>query len=45
MDFADASLVVAMRTGTDVIVSLDQDFDIYKLAHKKSFKNLLAASR
>lgn len=46
MDFADASLVVlAMRTGTDVIVSLDQDFDIYRLAHKKSFKNLLAASR
>jgi len=45
MDFADASLVVlAMRTGTDVIVSLE-DFDIYRLAHKKSFKNLLAASR
>lgn len=46
MDFADASLVVlAMRTGTDVIVSLDRDFDIYRLAHKKSFKNLLAAGR
>jgi uncharacterized protein len=47
MDFADASLVgLAMRTGTDVIVSLDQAFDIYRLAHKRSFKNLLAlASR
>lgn len=46
MDFADASLVVlAMRTGTDEIVSLDRDVDVYRLAHKKAFRNLLAAAR
>jgi predicted nucleic acid-binding protein len=46
MDFADASLVVlAMKRGIDVIVSLDQDFDIYRLAYKKSFKNLLSSLR
>jgi predicted nucleic acid-binding protein len=46
MDFADASLVVlAMRSRMDAIVSLDRDFDIYRLAHKKSFKNLLATPR
>ena len=44
MDFADASLVVlAMKRGVDVIVSLDRDFEIYRLAYKKSFKNLLAS--
>jgi predicted nucleic acid-binding protein len=43
MDFADASLVVlAMKTGLDTIVSLDRDFEIYRLAHRKTFKNLLA---
>ena len=46
MDFADASLVVlAMKRGVDVIVSLDLDFDIYRLAYKKSFKNLLSSVR
>jgi len=46
MDFADASLVVlAMKRGLDVIVSLDLDFGIYRLAHKKSFKNLLSSLR
>ncbi len=46
MDFADASLVVlAMRTGNDSIVLLDRDFDIYRLARNKSFRNLLAVTR
>lgn len=46
MDFADASLVaLAMRTGLDTILSLDRDFEIYRLAHKKSFRNLLSLSR
>jgi len=46
MDFADASLVVlAMKLRVDVIVSLDLDFDIYRLAYKKSFKNLLSSLR
>jgi len=43
MDFADVSLVVlAMREGLDRIVSLDSDFEIYRLAGKKRFRNLLA---
>ena len=42
MDFADASLVVlAMREGMDRIVSLDSDFEIYRLTGKKQFRNLL----
>lgn len=46
MDFADASLVaLAMRAGMDTILSLDRDFDIYRLAHKKSFRNLLSSAR
>ena len=46
MDFADASLVaLAIRAGVDTILSLDQDFDIYRLAHRKSFRNLLASGR
>lgn len=46
MDFADASLVaLAMRSGLDAILSLDRDFEIYRLAHKRTFRNLLAAAR
>jgi len=46
LDFADASLVVlAIKRNVDVIVSLDRDFDVYRLAHKKSFKNLLSSLR
>lgn len=42
MDFADASLVViALRDGQDRIVSIDSDFEIYRLAGKKRFRNLL----
>ena len=46
MDFADASLVVlAIKRNVDVIVSLDRDFDVYRLAHKKSFRNLFSSLR
>jgi predicted nucleic acid-binding protein len=43
-DFADASLVaIALRDDEDRIVSLDSDFEIYRLAGKKRFRNLLSA--
>jgi predicted nucleic acid-binding protein len=46
MDFADASLVVlAAKSGLDAILSLDADFGVYRLPGKKTFKNLLSASR
>jgi uncharacterized protein len=46
MDFAEASLVVlAIKRNVDVIVSLDRDFDVYRLAHTKSFKNLSSSLR
>jgi predicted nucleic acid-binding protein len=42
MDLADASLVIlATRLGIQRIVSLDSDFDIYRLPGKKTFRNLL----
>lgn len=43
MDLADASLVVlAQRTGRDTIVSLDSDFEVYRLHGKRPFRNLLS---
>ena len=43
MDLADASLVVlAERTGRDAIVSLDSDFEVYRLHGKRPFRNLLS---
>lgn len=43
MDLADASLVVlAERTGRDTIISLDSDFEIYRLHGKRPFRNLLS---
>jgi predicted nucleic acid-binding protein len=45
MDFADASLVaLALREDLDSIVSLDRDFEIYRLAHKRSLRNLLSVA-
>ena len=42
MDFADASLVtIALRDAIDRIVSVDSDFEIYRLAGKKRFRSLL----
>jgi len=42
MDFADATLVIiAERTGIRNILSLDSDFDIYRLPGKVLIKNIL----
>jgi predicted nucleic acid-binding protein len=41
MDFADASLVVAAeKTGIREIISLDKDFDIYRLPGREKIKNI-----
>jgi predicted nucleic acid-binding protein len=41
MDFADASLVIAAeKTGIQQIISLDADFDIYRLPGKVKIKNV-----
>jgi predicted nucleic acid-binding protein len=41
MDFADATLVVASeKTGIREIVSLDKDFDIYRLPGKERIRNV-----
>jgi predicted nucleic acid-binding protein len=41
MDFADATLVIAAeRTGIRIIISVDSDFDIYRLPGKVQISNL-----
>jgi uncharacterized protein len=41
MDFADATLlVIAQKTGVNKIISLDADFDIYRLANKLRLENV-----
>jgi len=41
MDFADATLVVAAeKTGIRKIISLDKDFDIYRLPGREKIKNV-----
>ena len=41
MDFADATLVlIAERTSIKAVVSLDSDFDIYRLKSGKALENL-----
>ena len=41
MDFADATLViVAKRTGIKKIISIDSDFDIYRLPKKELIENI-----
>jgi len=41
MDFADATLVVtAEKTGIREIISLDKDFDVYRLPGKEKIKNV-----
>jgi len=43
MDFADATLVVtAEKTGIKEIISLDKDFDIYRLPGKVKIRNVYA---
>ena len=40
MDFADATLVVAAeKTGLRNIISLDKDFDVYRLPGKELIRN------
>jgi len=41
MDFADATLVIAAeKTGIKKIISLDKDFDIYRLPGREKIKNV-----
>ena len=41
MDFADATLVVAAeKTGIREIISLDKDFDIYRLPGREKIRNI-----
>ena len=41
MDFADATLVItAEKTGIREIISLDSDFDIYRLPGKEQIRNV-----
>jgi len=41
MDFADATLVItAEKTGIRQIISIDRDFDIYRLPGKEQIKNV-----
>ncbi|GHV84074.1 pilus biogenesis protein [Spirochaetia bacterium] len=41
MDFADATLVIAAeKTGIKKIISIDSDFDIYRLPGKERIKNI-----
>ena len=43
MDFADATLVIAAeRTGIKKIISIDSDFDIYRLPGKAKIENIFA---
>jgi predicted nucleic acid-binding protein len=45
MDFADATLVVAAeKTGIREIISLDRDFDIYRLPGKEKIRNVYTAA-
>jgi len=44
MDFADATLVItAEKTGIRKIISLDKDFDIYRLPGKEKIRNVYKA--
>ena len=41
MDFADATLVItAEKTGIREIISLDRDFDVYRLPGKEKIRNI-----
>ncbi len=41
MDFADATLVIAAeKTGINAIISIDADFDIYRLPKKSKIENV-----
>jgi predicted nucleic acid-binding protein len=41
MDFADATLVItAEKTGIQKIISLDKDFDVYRLPGRERIRNV-----
>jgi predicted nucleic acid-binding protein len=45
MDFADATLVLAAeRRGIGTIISIDSDFDIYRLPGKRLIKNVFSTA-
>ncbi len=45
MDLADATLVVAAETlGIREIISIDRDFDIYRIDGRARFENLYSTS-
>ena len=45
MDFADATLVItAEKTGIKEIISLDKDFDIYRLPGREMIRNVYTVS-
>ena len=46
MDFADATLVIAAEErGIRQIISIDSDFDIYRLYNKMKIENIFAQRR
>jgi predicted nucleic acid-binding protein len=46
MDFADATLVItAEKTGIREIISLDKDFDIYRLSGEERIRNIFRSSK
>ena len=46
MDFADATLVIAAEErGIQQIISIDSDFDIYRLYNKMKIENIFAQRR
>ena len=46
MDFADATLVVAAeKTGIREIISLDKDFDVYRLPGKENIRNIYTTAQ
>ena len=46
MDFADATLVItAEKTGIREIISLDRDFDIYRLPGKEKIHNIYKSEK
>jgi len=46
MDFADATLVITSeKTGIREIISLDKDFDIYRLPSKEQIRNIYRQDR
>lgn len=45
MDFADATLIIAAeKTSIKTIISIDADFDIYRLPGKEKIKNIFSLS-